>query len=181
VILNLEGKLKQQPGYSKLVDSQKVMREDFAAIAKAGGGVYVDVEFTFTDQPPPPKDKKIKGKEKDRARDAGNAIASAATRRIVEHILVLSFGERFAAEMREFVRIEYDNENGVAGHNPRRAPAASAFRPLPVPTRLQPGRRPAQLARTTALGALDPLTGLAFAQHPTAGPSRPLALPWYIG
>jgi von Willebrand factor type A domain len=114
VVVNLEGKLREQPGYREFVDSQKVMREDFAAIAKAGGGVYVEVEFTFTDQPPPPKEKKDKGKEKDKdkARDAGNAIASAATRRIVEHILVLSFGERFAAEMREFVRIYYDYKTG---------------------------------------------------------------------
>ncbi|MCU0862881.1 MAG: VWA domain-containing protein [Planctomycetes bacterium] len=109
VVVNYEGKLRDQPGYREFVDSQKVMREDFAAIAKAGGGVYVEVEFTFRDEPQPTgKDKKDKGKENDK----GTAIASAATRRIVEHILVLSFGERFAAEMREFVRIYYDYKGG---------------------------------------------------------------------
>lgn len=83
------------------------MREDFTAIAQAGGGVYVEVEFTFTDEPPPAsgKERKEKAKEQEKARDQ---VASGATRRIVEHILVLSFGEQFAAEMREFVRIFYE-------------------------------------------------------------------------
>ena len=78
------------------------MRQDFAAIANAGGGVFVDVTFTFTDEPAG------NAKDKDKAREQGGAIASAATRRIVEHILVLSFGERFAREMRDFVRIFYE-------------------------------------------------------------------------
>ena len=107
VVVNLEGRLKEQPGYKEFVDSQKTMREDFAAIAKAGGGVYVEVEFTFKDEAPPTsgKERKEKAKEQEQARDQ---VASAATRRIVEHILVLSFGERFAPEMREFVRIFYE-------------------------------------------------------------------------
>ncbi len=112
VVVTLEGKLKEQPGYAPFVDSQKTMREDFAAIAKAGGGVYVEVEFTFKDEPPPAsgKERKEKAKEQEKARDQ---VASGATRRIVEHILVLSFGEQFAVEMREFVRILYDYK--VAG------------------------------------------------------------------
>jgi hypothetical protein len=112
VVVTLEGKLKDQPGYAAFVDSQKTMREDFTAIAQAGGGVYVEVEFTFTDEPPPAsgKERKEKAKEQEKARDQ---VASGATRRIVEHILVLSFGEQFAAEMREFVRIFYDYK--VAG------------------------------------------------------------------
>lgn len=102
VFVELQGKLKEQKGYREFVDSQQVMRQDFAAIAKAGGGVFVDVTFTFTDEPAD------KQKDKDKAREQGDAIASAATRRIVEHILVLSFGERFAREMRDFVRIFYE-------------------------------------------------------------------------
>ncbi len=105
VFVELQGKLREQPGYREFVDSQKKMRTDFTEIAKAGGGVFVEVEFTFTDQPPPEKDK---AKAKDKERDKGGSIASAATRRIVEHILVLSFGERFAREMRDFVRIFYE-------------------------------------------------------------------------
>ena len=35
-------------------------------------------------------------------------VVDAATRKIVEHILVLSFGERFRVEMRDFVRIFYE-------------------------------------------------------------------------
>jgi hypothetical protein len=104
VFVELKGKLREQEGYREFVDSQKVMREDFTAIAKAGGGVFVEVEFTFTDEPPPA----AKGKEKGKERDIGAVVASAATRRIVEHILVLSFGERFAVEMRDFVRIFYE-------------------------------------------------------------------------
>ncbi len=106
VFVELQGKLREQPGYREFVESQKQMREDFAAIAKAGGGVFVDVTFTFTDaQPEKGADRK---KEKERARERGDAIAGAATRRIVEHILVLSFGERFAREMGDFVRIYYE-------------------------------------------------------------------------
>ena len=106
VFVELQGKLREQRGYREFVDSQKQMREDFAAIAKAGGGVFVEVQFTFTDQPDPADKDKGRGKGKDRGK--GEAIASAATRRIVEHILVLSFGERFAREMRDFVRIFYE-------------------------------------------------------------------------
>jgi hypothetical protein len=110
VVVKLEGNLKNQPGYNEFVDSQKTMREDFAAIAEAGGGVYVEVEFTFKDEAPVSgKERKEKEKAQEKARDA---TASAATRRIVEHILVLSFGERFTTEMREFVRIYYDHKNG---------------------------------------------------------------------
>lgn len=107
VVVNLEGKLKELDGYKQFVESQKTMREDFAAIAKAGGGVYVEVEFTFKDEPPPTsgKERKEKAKEQEKARDQ---VASGATRRIVEHILVLSFGEQFAAEMRDFVRVFYE-------------------------------------------------------------------------
>ncbi|MBL9077934.1 MAG: VWA domain-containing protein [Planctomycetes bacterium] len=103
VFLELQGKLREQEGYREFVDSQKRMREDFQAIAKAGGGIFVDVTFTFTDEKPkdPPK-----GKGKDA--NKGGSIASSATRRIVEHILVLSFGERFAREMRDFARIFYE-------------------------------------------------------------------------
>lgn len=107
VVVTLEGKLKDQPGYGPFVASQKTMREDFAEIAKAGGGVYVEVEFTFRDEPPPAsgKERKEKAKEQEKARDQ---VASGATRRIVEHILVLSFGEQFAVEMHDFVRIFYE-------------------------------------------------------------------------
>lgn len=110
VFVELKGKLREQRGYREFVDSQKQMREDFTAIAKAGGGVFVEVEFTFGEEPDPAdKDKdKDKGRSKGKDRDRGEAIASAATRRIVEHILVLSFGERFAREMRDFVRIYYE-------------------------------------------------------------------------
>ncbi len=106
VFVELKGKLREQKGYREFVDSQKQMREDFTAIAKAGGGVFVEVEFTFSDEPDPADKGKGKGKGKDG--DKGEAIASAATRRIVEHILVLSFGERFRREMGDFVRIFYE-------------------------------------------------------------------------
>lgn len=104
VFVELQGKLREQPGYREFGESQKQMREDFTAIARAGGGVFVEVTFTFRDEPAPA----AKGKAKDQERDRGGAIASAATRRIVEHILVLSFGQRFAREMRDFVRIFYE-------------------------------------------------------------------------
>lgn len=109
VFLELKGKLREQQGYREFVASQERMREDFRAIAKAGGGVFVDVTFTFTDQESADDKGKAKGKPKGKdERDPGATIADAATRRIVEHILVLSFGERFAREMRDFARIFYD-------------------------------------------------------------------------
>lgn len=106
VFVELKGKLREQKGYREFVDSQKQMREDFTAIAKAGGGVFVEVTFVFSDEPDPAEKDKSKAKAKNSER--GEAIASAATKRIVEHILVLSFGERFAREMRDFVRIFYE-------------------------------------------------------------------------
>jgi hypothetical protein len=106
VFVELQGRLREQRGYREFVESQGQMRQDFGAIAKAGGGVFVEVEFTFGDEAEAPAKDKDKAKTKEE--DAGAAIASAATRRIVEHILVLSFGERFAREMREFVRIFYE-------------------------------------------------------------------------
>lgn len=122
VFVELHGKLREQQGYREFVDSQRQMRDDFTAIAKAGGGIFAEVQFTFTDKETaeeqakaeagkdePPKDK---GNGKDRARDQGNRIASAATRRIVEHILVLSFGERHTREMHDFVRIYYQYLDG---------------------------------------------------------------------
>jgi hypothetical protein len=104
VFVELQGKLKEQKGYREFVDSQKQMREDFTKIAAAGGGVFVEVGFTFSDEPAD----KDKAKDKGKPGAKGEAIASAATRRIVEHILVLSFGERFAREMHDFVRIYYE-------------------------------------------------------------------------
>jgi hypothetical protein len=55
------------------------------------------------DGSPPPT-----SKEKREAKKKGGGVASKATREIVEHILVLSFGERFKVEMEEFVRIFYE-------------------------------------------------------------------------
>lgn len=107
VFVELKGKLAEQRGYREFVDAQKRMREDFTKIAEAGGGTFVEVQFTFTDEEPKEKPKN-KEKAKEQQRDAGRSIASAATRRIVEHILVLSFGERHAEAMRDFVRIYYE-------------------------------------------------------------------------
>lgn len=111
VFLNLQGKLRNQRGYAEFVESQQRMREDFTAIAAAGGGVFVEVEFTFTDEATR-GGKDDKGKDKPTSRDAGTTVASAATKRIVEHILVLSFGDRFGREMRDFVRIFYEYKEG---------------------------------------------------------------------
>ncbi|MFT4516093.1 MAG: hypothetical protein ACI91B_004815 [Planctomycetota bacterium] len=81
--------------------SQQTMRKDFKEIAKAGGGVYVEVKFLIDGSPPPTS------KEKREAKKKGGGVASDATQKIVEHILVLSFGQRFKKEMQEFVRIFY--------------------------------------------------------------------------
>ena len=69
--------------------------------SKAGGGVYVEVEFLVDGSAPPTS------KEKREAKKRGGGVAGEATQKIVEHILVLSFGERFKVEMKEFVRIFY--------------------------------------------------------------------------
>lgn len=107
VFLDLKGKLREQPGFREFTDSQRQMREDFTKIAEAGGGTFVDVTFTFSDEQPKekPKDKE---KAKEQQRDAGRSIAATATRKIVEHILVLSFGEQHKEAMREFVRIFFE-------------------------------------------------------------------------
>ncbi len=93
--------VKLGPGYAQFKEAQETMRKDFKEIAQAGGGVYVEVEFLFEGGPPPTS------KEKRAAKKKGGGAASKATREIVEHILVLSFGERFKVEMKEFVRIFY--------------------------------------------------------------------------
>ncbi len=107
VFLELQGKLREQRGYREFVDSQRRMRDDFAKIAEAGGGTFAEVQFTFTDEKPQEKPKD-RAKEKEEQKDAARSIAASATRRIVEHILVLSFGDRFAREMRDFVRIFFE-------------------------------------------------------------------------
>ena len=88
------------PGFGQFQKSQQQMRDDFQEIAKAGGGVFVEVEFVIDG-------KVLTSKEKRAAKANGGGVASQATRMIVEHILVLSFGERFKSEMKEFVRIFY--------------------------------------------------------------------------
>lgn len=93
-------------GRREFEKSQDVMRQDFADIAKAGGGVFVEVEFEMNSATPPTS------KEKRAAKKKGGGIASKATRSIVEHILVLSFGDRFAREMKDFVRIFYAYKDG---------------------------------------------------------------------
>jgi len=82
--------------------SQARMRRDFEEVAEAGGGVFVEVEFLIDSLQPKTS------KEKRAEQEQGGGLADAATRKIVEHILVLSFGERFRVEMRDFVRIFYE-------------------------------------------------------------------------
>lgn len=101
VKLKIGPNVRVGPGFKEFQNSQKTMREDFQAIAKAGGGVYVEVEFLFEGGPPPTS------KDKREAKKNGGGAAGEATQKIVEHILVLSFGERFKVEMKEFVRIFY--------------------------------------------------------------------------
>lgn len=102
VFLKIAPGVPTGPGYQEFVDSQRTMKEQFQAIAKAGGGVFVEVEFEITSATPPTS--------KERRETAGQrgSTAAKATRQIVEHILVLSFGERFAKDMHEFVRIYYE-------------------------------------------------------------------------
>ena len=101
VFLKIAPNVRVGPGYAQFQKSQQTMRKDFQEIATAGGGVYVEVEFLIDGSPPPTS------KEKREAKKKGGGVASEATRKIVEHILVLSFGERFKLEMGEFVRIFY--------------------------------------------------------------------------
>ncbi|MFK7741369.1 MAG: hypothetical protein AB8H80_13720 [Planctomycetota bacterium] len=101
VFVKIAPNVKVGPGFGEFKKSQQTMRDDFKEIAKAGGGVYVEVEFLVDGSPPPTS------KEKREAKKKGGGAASEATQKIVEHILVLSFGERFKVEMKEFVRIFY--------------------------------------------------------------------------
>lgn len=82
--------------------SQERMRADFEQVAEAGGGVFVEVDFVIDSLQPKTS------KERRAEKEAGGGLADTATRKIVEHILVLSFGERFRVEMRDFVRIFYE-------------------------------------------------------------------------
>lgn len=91
----------QVQGLQQFKASQEQMRTDFQEVAEAGGGVFVEVEFVIDSLQP----KTSKQKRADEKKDGG--IVDAATRKIVEHILVLSFGERFRVEMRDFVQIFY--------------------------------------------------------------------------
>ena len=101
VFLKIAPNVRVGPGFAEFKKSQETMRKAFKEIATAGGGVYVEVEFLIDGSPPPTS------KEKREAKKKGGGVASKATRKIVEHILVLSFGERFKVEMEEFVRIFY--------------------------------------------------------------------------
>jgi hypothetical protein len=101
VLLKIAPNVKVGPGFAEFQQSQETMRSDFQEIAKAGGGVYVEVEFLVDGSAPPTS------KEKREAKKRGGGVAGEATQKIVEHILVLSFGERFKVEMKEFVRIFY--------------------------------------------------------------------------
>ncbi|MHC4812849.1 MAG: vWA domain-containing protein [Planctomycetota bacterium] len=101
VVLNLVG-FDDDPNYDRFINSQKRMKRDFADIAKAGGGVFVKLEFTMKKGRPSRAERKKAKKE-----GRGKARAATATQKIVEHILVLSFGSKFAREMRAFVRIFY--------------------------------------------------------------------------
>ncbi len=103
VVVKLGPGFENDPGYDDFINSQKRMQQDFADIAKAGGGVYVKLQFNVKKgRAPRAAKKKVKGKKK-----GGNTVAATATQKIVEHILVLSFGSKFAREMRAFVRIFY--------------------------------------------------------------------------
>ena len=101
VFLKLGPDVKVGPGFDKFQAAQGEMRKNFQAIAKAGGGVFVEVTFEINDATPPTS------KDRREAKESGGGVATQATRSIVEHILVLSFGERFKAEMKEFVRVFY--------------------------------------------------------------------------
>ena len=101
VFLKFRGDM-QVRGLQQFEASQRQMREDFQAVAAAGGGVFVEVEFEIDSLQPK------SSKEKRAEREAAGGVVDDATQRIVEHILVLSFGERFRVEMRDFVRIFYD-------------------------------------------------------------------------
>ena len=71
-------------------------------LAVAGGGGFGEGECGIDSVQPKTS------KERPAEREAGGGLADAATRKIVAHILVLSFGERFRVEMRDFVRIFYE-------------------------------------------------------------------------
>lgn len=106
VFLKLGPGFENDPGYDKFMNSQGRMRQDFSDIAKAGGGVFVTLEFKVRKgRPSRAEREKSKAKGKGKGKDRGRA--PTATQRIVEHVLVLSFGSRFAREMRAFVRIFY--------------------------------------------------------------------------
>ena len=92
----------QVRGLQQFKASQQQMRADFEAVADAGGGVFVEVEFEIDSLQPKTS------KQKRAEREADGGVVDGATQRIIEHILVLSFGERFRVEMRDFVRIFYD-------------------------------------------------------------------------
>lgn len=101
VFLKFRGDM-QVRGLQQFKASQQQMRADFEAVADAGGGVFVEVEFEIDSLQPKTS------KQKRAEREADGGVVDGATQRIIEHILVLSFGERFRVEMRDFVRIFYD-------------------------------------------------------------------------
>jgi len=77
-------------------ESQEKMQKHFAAIADAGGGIYVELRFDVTVN----KRGQVAPTNADKGDQAG--------RKMVEHILVLSFGKRYVREMRALVKIYYD-------------------------------------------------------------------------
>lgn len=72
--------------------------DHFKQIAKAGGGSYAQIGAG----------RRAPGIPRGPRGPRGGASSKDATRNIVEHILVLSFGERFRREMRAFVEIFFE-------------------------------------------------------------------------
>lgn len=107
VVLDLPPAFRSRPGYGEFTASQKRMQETFAELAKAGGGVYETVRFKVRAGPPSAKERKERKKNK----GAVDPAAARATHSIAEHVLVLTFGARFAAEMKALVKIYFDYKN----------------------------------------------------------------------
>lgn len=110
-----QAKAKARPFVTSAIATNPTVKEAFEAIAKAGGGACA--VMNLGPQPghrpgAPPSDPKPRGKEKEPEKGKDGApepakvgAAATAARQVAAHVLLLSFGAGYEAQLRVFVDV----------------------------------------------------------------------------
>lgn len=100
VVVKAGPDVKLPKAFKDFLKSQAKMQEDFAALAKIGHGVFLTLEWLVTNNKPLTKKQIAAIKPSDMP-------GVRATRRIVETLLRLSFGDRRQHEITDYMRVFY--------------------------------------------------------------------------